>query len=527
MGRVLRGFVCLSAAVILSALAWSRTEYFPTPSTARPASDAAPEPSAATVAARLDEALRRTWRANSLPPAPRADDLALARRASLAIVGAIPSLEEIRWFEAQPAPGRLAAYIDRLLADRRFADVLAEEWTAEWLPDDLATYVVTDRRLRLRYWLADQFHGGRPYDEIVRDLLSGNGLWTNAPAVNFITAHEADPVQLAGRTARAFLGLRLDCAECHNHPFAPWKQSDFRGLAAFFARTTFSLKGVSDDGPVYRFDADRDDGGVVALPCVPYDPPEEWASDSLRGRLAEWTTSSENERFGRAAANRVWKKMFGRGVVEPVDDLDGEASVEGVLELLGEDFRANGFDLRRLYRVIGAAEAFSLASDLDQDACEEQTAVFAAYPAARLSAGEVARSLIQISSLRTVGEDAGALSRVKAFFDRQDFVKYFQTAVQDDAGTVAQRLMLMNGAMVAERIRADGFHAAGRVGSLSSCDRARVETAFLACLARRPTERESDYFAARLADAGKARRGQTMEDMFWTLVNCTDFQYRR
>jgi hypothetical protein len=459
--------------------------------------------------------------------APPADDLTLARRASLAIVGSIPSLQEIRWFEAQPGSNRLQKYIDRLLEDRRFADVLAEEWTAEWLPDDLATYIATDRRLRLRYWLADQIHGGRPYDEIVRDLLSANGLWTDAPAVNFITAHEADPVQLAGRTARAFLGLRLDCAECHNHPFAPWKQSDFRGLAAFFARTTFSSRGVSDDGPVYRFDADGPDGGVVALPNVPYDPPEGWNSDSLRGRLAEWTTSPENERFGRAVANRVWKRMFGRGIVEPVDDLDGAAAVEGVLEVLSEDFRANGFDLKRLYRVIGASEAFSLASDLDQDATGEQAGAFAAYPAVRLSAGEIARCLIQISSLRTVDEDAGALARVKAFIDRQDFVKYFQTAVPDDAGAVSQRLMLMNGPMVHERIRADWFHAAGRVAASPASDRARVESAFLACLARRPTEAEASYFTSRLAEAGKARRGRVIEDMYWALVNSTDFQYRR
>ena len=181
-----------------------------------------------------------------------APDLAVARRLALGLMGTVPSLEEIRQFEYLPDNERLPWWIDHILQDRRSADYLAERLARACVGTEGGPFIFFRRR-RFVEWLGDQVANNRPYDQIVRDLITSDGLWTDKPATNFITVtskpdkkNQPDPIRLAGRVTRAFLGLRLDCAECHNHPFADWKQADFRGLAAFFGQTQVGFTGIHE-----------------------------------------------------------------------------------------------------------------------------------------------------------------------------------------------------------------------------------------------------------------------------------------
>ena len=173
------------------------------------------------------------------------------RRLSLALTGSVPSLEEIRRFEARPEGRGSTAWLDDLLRDRRSADYLAERFARAFVGTEDGPFILFRRR-RFVAWLSDAILENRPYDAIVRDMIADSGVWTDHPATNFVTvtfdreAERPDPERLAARVARAFLGVRLDCAQCHDHPFQPWKQADFRGLAAFFGGVRSDLRGIRD-----------------------------------------------------------------------------------------------------------------------------------------------------------------------------------------------------------------------------------------------------------------------------------------
>ncbi len=183
----------------------------------------------------------------------RADDLAIIRRLSLALTGTIPSLEEIRLLEAQPEPQRIVWWLDGLLADRRSSDYLAERFARAFVGVQDGPLIIYRRR-RFVAWLADELSNNRPYDQIVRQMISASGLWTDHPATNFITVTikpdqdtGPDAEDLAVRVSRTFLGIRMDCAQCHDHPFERWKQRDFQSLAAFFGQTEQTFRGIQDD----------------------------------------------------------------------------------------------------------------------------------------------------------------------------------------------------------------------------------------------------------------------------------------
>ena len=222
------------------------------------------------VVARVDATFRQDWTKQGLQPAPHASELAVARRLSLALTGTIPSLQEIRQLEAIPAGQRVAWWTAGLLEDRRLADYWAERLARAYVGTEDGPFIVYRRR-RFVSWLSDELHHNTPYDEIVRQLIASEGLWTDHPAVNFIsvTVSDAqkkgpDPERLAGRVARAFLGFRLDCAQCHDFPACSllsarppdetWKQNDFQGLAAFFGQTWRGIAGIYDAGGDYELE---------------------------------------------------------------------------------------------------------------------------------------------------------------------------------------------------------------------------------------------------------------------------------
>jgi len=504
-------------------------------------------------AARLDPvsrqvggALKTRWQEAGVKAVATADDLTVARRISLALVGTIPSLEEIRWLEALPDDVRLELWVDRLMRDRRFADYLAERLARAYVGVDVGPFFIYRRR-RFFVWLADQIYANRPYDDLVRELIASEGLWTGRPATNFLTVTinpndnvgHPDEVKLAGRVARAFLGVRIDCAQCHDHPFDDWTQKDFHALAAFFGQTEQTFTGISDGKRQYLFDNGGRQPPEAVEPRVPFSEDLLPAKGRLRQRLAAWVTSPKNTAFAHATVNRIWAMAFGRPLVEPLDNLPIGEKVPKVLDVLSEDFVEHGYDLQRLLRVIFRSEAFRLASrDTDSDPgdskpSDERVAdlagAWALFPIERLLPIQLAQSIIQAASLKTINHSSHILIRTVRLFDQGQFINRYGDPGGDEfmpmPSTIAQRLLMLNGKLVQEKVKSTLFNASGLIAQLAPDDRRAIETAYLTVLSRLPTPEELAHFRQRLTGDGAETRAQCIEDLFWTLINSTEFSW--
>lgn len=505
------------------------------------------QPDFAGVVERVDATFRDEWKHRGLSPAPVANGLAVARRLSLALTGTIPSFEEVRAVEAEDPERRTQWWLTYLFEDRRHADYLAERFSRMLVGVENGPFIVY-RRHRLSSWLSDQILDNRPYDDLVRALITSEGIWTTHPEVNFVTAtvdqnndeEGPDEVKLAGRTARAFLGVRLDCVECHDDFLSDrWTQQDFHRLAAFYSRAEMSLTGVRDDPDReydYRFLGKRESETVS--PAVPFRPELLPADGSRRDRLAGWVTHPDNRSFARATVNRMWAILFNRPLILPIDDIPVGGPVPPAMDVLAADFVRNGYDLRRLIRVIAATEVFRLDSTQpetraeagDPDSVPGPETVFASFPLTRLRPDQVAGSILQASSLRTIDADSHVLKRIIRLIQRNDFLKRYGDVGEDEfsetAGTIPQRLVLMNGSIVHERIKDNlVLNAATRIAALARDPERAVEVAYLTVLTRRPTVEESAHFVRRMLESSGQKRSHFMEDLFWILFNSTEFSW--
>jgi len=503
-----------------------------------PPDSAYADPAFRATLGRLNATLRAGWAEAGVEPAPPAPDLLVARRLSLALVGSVPSLEEVRQFEALPPGEQLPWWLDKLLAERRYADYWAERFARMTVGTEDGPFILFRRR-RYVAWLSDELHANRPYDALVRDIIAAKGLWTGRPATNFVSVtarpemeNQPDPVRLAGRVTRAFLGLRIDCAQCHDHPFAAWKQTDFEGFAAYFGQTQVSFTGVHDGPPgnpeEYRVE-DKDTHELVAVPPgVPYAAEALPTSGSRREQLAGWVTSPQNPYFARAIVNRVWALLTGRPLVAPVDNVETDGPPPAVLQLLADDFTAHGHDLRRLIRLVAASEAFARDSQAPHELTEAHDRVHAAFPVTRLRPEQVSGSVMQSASLTTNDGEAHILLRLMRFGQQNDFLERYSDRVEDEfdnaGGTIPQRLLLMNGEVVRERIKPTAINATLRVAQLAPTDEAAVEAAFLMTLTRRPTPKEDAHFVRTVGGDGLGRP-ERFEDLWWSLINATEFSW--
>ncbi len=495
--------------------------------------------------AELNREFQQQWQERQLTPAPRADDLTIARRLSLALTGTIPSFEEIRALEARPADERLHWWVSRLLADRRYADYVAERFARAFVGTEEGPFLIYRRR-RFVSWLSDQLQHNTPYDQIVRQLISGTGLWTDSPGVNFLTATvmedsdgRTDPIRLAARTSRAFLGMRIDCLQCHDDylgnvvlgsPDSPRDglQSDFHQLAAFYSQANTSLLGVKDDDQLYQYkylDAEVEEE-VPAI--VPFGPELLSAEGTRRQQLARWVTHPQNKPFARASVNRIWALMLGRPLVEPIDDIPLHGEYPPGLETLADGFVDSGYDLQWLIRVIAASDVFQRDSRAAFDVTSEHERHWAIFPLSRLRPEQAAGSLIQASSLKTIDSGAHIIKQVGRFAQQYEFIVRYGDLGEDEfddrGGTVAQRLLMMNGELTRKRTDHNPLiNAASRIALLSPSDEKAIETAYLCVLTRRPTDTERSHFLEAFKQ--QAARTPSVEDLYWILLNSTEFSW--
>ena len=497
-----------------------------------------PDPGFRAAIDRVDRAIRLRWAEEGILPTPWAPDLAILRRVSLGLTGSIPSLEEIRRFESLPPDARIGLRVDEILRERRSTDYLAERFARVFVGTEAGPFLVFRRR-RFVSWLSDELIRNRPYDQIARDLIADRGFWTDHPATNFVSVTiNADgdkvpnPERLAARVARAFLGARIDCAQCHDHPFQPWKRGDFRGIAAFFGQVQSGPIGIIDRKGEFRVD-DRKDGKSTPIePRVPYLPELDPGSGTRRERLARWTTDTRNPNFARVAANRAWALLFGRPLIDPVDDLGAVAEVPEPLKILADDFAAHGHDLLRLFRLIASTEAFALDSATADDTgpTESAEAAWAAFPLTRLRPEQVAGALLQAASTATIDAESHILVRLATFGGVNDFVARHGDPGEEEfrlepSSTIPQRLLMMNGDLVEKKTRDDLANAAARIAVLAPDDNKAIDAAYLATLTRRPSPEEAEHFRARLAGTSGAGRKGRMTDLVWALLNATEFSW--
>jgi hypothetical protein len=477
------------------------------------------------VTAHIDRALEAVWKAEGVRAAEPADDAEFFRRVSLDLTGCIPAAADVRAFLDDRRPDKRRRWTDDLLAGPGYVRHMTNVWRDQLLPPVNGPQVQA-WRTELEAWLRQQLREDVPADQLARALLT-TSLTFSPTAPNgrpdrpgepsplpFYRANELDPQNLAAAVSRTFLGIQLDCARCHNHPFAPWTRRQFAEFAAFFssARPTRVQAGrvvaAVEDLERRSFALP----GAEPIPARFLDGAKpQWAEGSNpRAVLADWMTAPENPYFARHAVNRLWTQLFG---VELAEDDKGKFS--GLLDDLAREFAAGGYDVKRLTRAIVASRAYQLASTGDAPA-----SLFARVRVRGLSADQMHDSLSRAAGF--LDKDHAAL--------RADFLARFQQAGElpaDRQTSVLQVLTLMNGPLVAEAVDPERGRTLAAVCSAPWLDSAaRVEALFLATLSRLPTTAERDRHVAFLNKArAQSDRNQRLGDVFWALLNSSEFLF--
>ncbi|MCA9132654.1 MAG: DUF1553 domain-containing protein [Planctomycetales bacterium] len=550
--RLLQPLLLLATVLVALAFIVTSLQQEPAlPNTLRPAACYS-QPDFQQTLALVNQQMDTARQAAGVSVSPPAEPLAVARRIALGLVGSGLSLEEVRALEQLPADQQVASWTTYLLQDRRWADYFAERFSRVYVGTQNGPFLLFRRR-KLNTWLADQFQRGHGYDEVARELLSAQGLWTDTPQVNFVTATmdegqqgRSDPIRLAGRTSRAFLAQRIDCLQCHDDYLGQLNfgtvddpvsglQEHFHSLAAFFAGTAVAevpFRGITEDHRPYRYQPLGEGSEQRLAPAVPFAPDLLPSAGSPRSRLAHWVTHPENKAFSRATVNRVWSLMFSRPLVAPVDSIPLDAALPPVLDTLAEDFAAHGFDLRRLIHLIVSSDAFQRQSRADFEISELHEAAWAVFPVTQLRPEQVAGSILQACKLTAIDASSSIFTRLATYFQTRDFLKRFGDRGQEEGEsqavtvTIPQRLVLMNGKLVAERTKSNlVLNASTRIGALVTDDDRAVEAVYLSVFNRRPSASEQQQLTQHLSGKKGKQRQQALRDIYWAMINSTEFSW--
>jgi hypothetical protein len=499
---------------------------------------------AGQLAVLIDQELAARWEAQVIKPAEPASDAEFLRRVYLDLAGRIPSVAEARDFLEETSPDRRRQLVDRLLAEPAFTKHFARTWRATLLPEADSNPQVRFVAIVFEGWMRRRLREGLTYDALVRELLttplpddqnSGDPFaQENAGPIGYFFAKEGKPENLAASAARALLGVRLECAQCHDHPFAHWKQDQFWQLAGFFAGIErqqpdqpFSpLKEVPARHELMVPDTER----KVSATFLDGTSPEWTEQTSTRGKLAEWITARDNPLFSRALANRLWAHFFGIGLVDPVDDLDEKnlPSHPALLAVLSTEFANHDFRLEHLIRAITSSRAYQLSSQVSHDS-QHNPRQFAAMPVRGLSAEQLFDSLALAVGFR---DPAGEFGQFAFGYNspRATFLETFANQRDrpiDHHTSIIQAMALMNGQVVADATAVPRSWTLGAVANYPGFDdRSRIETLYLATLSRRPRDDELARLEPYLASGGaRQKREEALGDILWALLNSSEFMF--
>lgn len=497
---------------------------------------------AAAMTQRVDALLAKSWKQADVKPAPLADDATFLRRAYLDLTGVIPTVSEVRAFLGDPRPDKRARLIDRLVGTEtgtgpsghsRHPTRLANIWREVMLPQVNTNLRFRGQAYYFEQWLRAHFANNTPYDKLVRELLTFEGRTTGTGPGLYYQLLQLKPEELAASTSRVFLGVQIQCAQCHNHPFDQWTQQDFWGYASFFAqlqrpqgRSRFVAQ-VTDTG---KGEVTLPDTSTVVEPKFLNSAGKVDSSEQSRRKLlAAWLTSKKNPYFARATVNRAWAILFGRGLVDPVDDFGkhNPPSHPQLLDELAADFANNGYNMRRLFRILANTRAYQLSSRVTAESTSGAH-LFNRMAVKSLTAEQLYDCLLVATCKVESPSRSAYVSRSRYDARKQAFIAKFdaptQSATEFQAG-IPQALTMMNGSLIAEATdvnRSDILIALADSPFLN--DKERVEVLFMAVLSRMPTRAERGRFIQYVEKGGSANdTSKALSDVMWALLNTTEF----
>jgi Protein of unknown function (DUF1553)/Protein of unknown function (DUF1549) len=483
----------------------------------------------------VDEAVYAKLKKLRLAPSGVCDDTTFLRRACLDITGALPTPEEVTRFMGDPAADKRDRVVDELLKRKEFAELWVMKW-AELLEIRSRDNAVYPKAALVYFeWLRNQMLAGVPLDRIVRSLLTASGSTLRDPAANYYQV-EPDTQKLAENTAQVFMGMRIQCAQCHNHPFDRWTLNDYYGFDAFFAQ----VGRKPGDDPRETVIFDRKEGevkhpvtGAVMRPKFLGGEVPEIAGESRREVLARWLTSPQNPYFARNVANIVWAHFVGRGIIEPVDDvrISNPPSNPELLDALAAKLVEYQYDFRKLVRDICASRTYQLDTrPNDTNAADDRN--FAKASIRRIRAEVLLDCISQVTQTQDKFPglprgakaveipDGNAANYFLTTFGRASRTTVCSCEVKVDPN-LSQALHLLNGDTVQNKIEQGGV-----VKSLlkrGQTPEQIIANLYLRCLSRPPSAEELAKLKA-FCKAGSAPE-QVLNDVFWSLLNAKEFVF--
>ncbi len=497
----------------------------------------------------IDELAAAKFRELGIEPSPLCDDATFVRRAFLDAIGTLPTVEETKAFLAAAESDKRTRLVDRLLGltDDPNLDTYNDEYAAWWALrwSDLLRNNSQDLGEQgmwaMHNWIRESLRTNKPFDKFVRELITARGsIYTTGPA-NYYRVHKDAPM-LAEATAQLFLGVRIECAKCHHHPFEKYSQDDYYGLAAFFART--GTKNSEEFGLFGREQAVivRDTGDVrhprtnQVMPPKPLDGPAADHPLDRRIPLADWLTSKENSYFARNVVNRYVGYLLGRGLVDPVDDLrsTNPPSNPPLMDALAKHFTDSGFNLKQLIRAILTSRLYQL--DSQPTAANAGDAKFYShFQVKRLPAEALIDAIDSVTQMQTKYRNLPLGTRAIELPDAEcpdyflnTFAKPRRVSVCEceraPDPNLAQALHTLNGETLALKLR-DAKSRTSRLVAASAPHDEIVEELYLAALSRPPSEAELTASRELLAESVSA--GEYYQDLLWALVNSKQFLFVR
>jgi hypothetical protein len=470
-------------------------------------------------AAWIDKTFAEIWASEDVTSPPLAEDSTFLRRIYLDLLGTIPSVAATRDFLDDKSPNKRQQLVETLLTERRHAENMARVWRRAMVPPGSP-----NERLGsgIEPWLGDHFSNNVPYDEMVRSLLAvktGDATALDASALRFYQAAGGSAEGVADAVTRTFLGVRLGCAKCHDHPFADWKQEEFWGVAAFFS----GVQGGSVTD-VKRTKIRAADTEVV------YRARYLWAKSTAqinvntfpRQAFGDWLTSDSNPNFSATAVNRVWQHLCGHSLAGDVDDLDGSTAEERalVLDKLAKRFSDSKYDVRELIRSICLSHPYQA-----QHAAIGSDNLAKMRPVKVLTPEQLFDSLEQALMLPVGRADNAARFNGQMQSLVQRMSEAYTGSPSDFSAGIPQALMMMNGTIMSDATSLEESRTLRAVVESPFLDTpSKIETLFLAALTRKPTPSEADTMLQYAESNGTK---SAFADIFWSLLNTPEFVLSR
>ncbi|MEN1678265.1 MAG: DUF1549 and DUF1553 domain-containing protein [Planctomycetota bacterium] len=493
------------------------------------------EPLAEAPANYIDELVGAKLDTMRITPSGPCSDAEFLRRVSIDIAGRLPTPEELTEFAASEDPAKRSAAVDRLLGEPAFCDIWAGKWADLLLVREENNRVDYKPMFLYARWLREQIASHRPLDEMVRDLIAARGTTFDTPATNFYQI-EPDPKKVAENVAQAMLGQRIQCAQCHNHPFDRWTMDDYYAFTSFF--TQVGRKRGEDYREWIIYDRGSGDARnpvdnrVMKPKYLGGDQAEPEPGVTRREQVAEWITSPDNPYFAPSVANRVWAHFFGMGIVDPVDDIriSNPPSNPELFETLGQKLVEYDYDLRRLVADICTSNTYQRSS-LANPSNEADTRNFARCIPRRLPAETLLDCLSQAteSPEKLSGLPLGAKAvEIAGGNPRNYFLQAFGRSSRQSVcacgattdPTLSQALHLINGATTNDKIYRGGVIK--RLLGEGKTAPEVIDAIYLRCLARKATPDEHAKYAEMMAEGDPL---QPLEDVFWAVLNSREFVF--